>query len=204
MLSECYVFSQECFDTFKLINFKVTNTTTMNEFLRYRFLIDSGVDVLFKHEINGLRHTYNFSDDYFRFLLVSSHTALMRTVASVSFFTFTTTDHVLSIQEMNEDSIFSSYIFIIGRWDEHTLIGELLIGVHKGAIVLLDENQYCDIDSVEELLEDTDLDIEYILQDDIQTLTALLSEEVGVISVLDYSFVEFFENRLVGLTELRC
>ncbi|WP_036471330.1 hypothetical protein [Myroides odoratimimus] len=176
----------------------------MNEFLRYRFLIDSGVDVLFKHEINGLRHTYNFSDDYFRFLLVSSHTALMRTVASVSFFTFTTTDHVLSIQEMNEDSIFSSYIFIIGRWDEHTLIGELLIGVHKGAIVLLDENQYCDIDSVEELLEDTDLDIEYILQDDIQTLTALLSEEVGVISVLDYSFVEFFENRLVGLTELRC
>lgn len=69
MLSECYVFSLECFDTFKLINFKVTNTTTMNEFLRYRFLIDSGVDVLFKHEINGLRHTYNFSDDYFRFFV---------------------------------------------------------------------------------------------------------------------------------------
>ncbi|MEK6494456.1 hypothetical protein [Myroides odoratimimus] len=174
----------------------------MNDFLRYRFLIDSGVDVLFKHEINGLRHTYNFSDDYFRFLLVSSHTPLMKTVASVSFFTFTSTDHVLSIQEMNEDSIFSSYIFIIGRWDEHTLIGELLIGEHKGAIVLLDEQQYCDIDSVEELLEDTDL--EYILQDDIQTLAALLSEEVGVIRLLDYSFVDFFETRLASLTELRC
>lgn len=140
----------------------------------------------------------------FVFLLVSKPYCFDENCCFSVFFTFTTTDHVLSIQEMNEDSIFSSYIFIIGRWDEHTLIGELLIGEHKGAIVLLDENQYCDIDSVEELLEDTDLDIEYILQDDIQTLTALLSDEVGVISVLDYSFVEFFENRLVGLTELRC
>lgn len=175
----------------------------MNEFLRYRFLIDSGVDVLFKNEINSLQFTYNFSDDYFRFLLVNSNSALKRIAGDVSIFFGYGEDNLDVLEEINEESFFSPYIFIMGRWDKDTLIGEVLVGEHKGAVVLLDEEQYCDIDSIEELFEDID-NVECLMKCDASIVRMLLSEELGVAKVLECSFIEFLENRLLLGNGHRC
>lgn len=170
----------------------------MNEFLRYRFLVDSGVDVLFKREISSLQCSYQFSDDYFRFLLISSGSSLVQTSTEVSFFDLSVHNTSETLEEVNEDSIFSPYIFIIGRWSRDMLIGEVLVGDRKGAIVLIAEDKICDIDSIEELLEDMDVeDIHIALKNDGDTVTALLSDGSGVMTVLEHSFYEFLDNRLL-------
>lgn len=176
----------------------------MNEFLRYRFLIDSGVDVLFKDEISSLQCTYKFSDDYYRFLLINSHSSVTRLDSKMSFFTLHTPHHLDTLEEMNEDSIFSPYIFIMGRWNKEMLVGEVLVGEHKGAIVFIEEEKYCDIDSIEELLEDLDIeDIHLVLKNDCDTVAILLSEYTGVMNVSELSFMEFLDNRLL-LSSLKC
>lgn len=177
----------------------------MNEFLRYRFLIDSGVDVLFKDEISSLQCTYKFSDDYFRFLLINSHPSVRSIEGKMSFFMLHTLHQLDALEEMNEDSIFSPYIFILGRWNKEMLVGEVLVGEHKGAIVFIEEEKYCDIDSIEELLEDMDIeDVHLVLKNDGDTVSILLAAEGGVMTVLEHSFTDFLDNRLLLTSEVIC
>ncbi|MCC9043280.1 hypothetical protein LNQ81_11420 [Myroides sp. M-43] len=175
----------------------------MNEFLRYRFLVDSGVDVFCKSEIKSLQKVFRFSDDYFRFLLINGNWPLITISTNIS--SSCMYDNLVFLEQTNEDCIFSPYIFIVGRWTEDKLIGEVLVGSHKGAIVLIEEDKYCDIDSIEELLEDLDIDnVEYHLQCDFKTVNTLLSEELGIIKLLECSFIDFLENRLLVTGEIRC
>lgn len=164
----------------------------MDVLCRSQFLIDLGVDVLNSKHIAQLQREYKFSEDCYRYLLanesLSNRERLCDTISHREQVVFC----ISNIIELNEESIFSPYIFFFAR-KGMSLIGEILVGEHKGEIVSIEEELYCDIDSLEELLEDLDISVTYAFKDENRIIKELMKPSLQIVILLEKSFEKFIE-----------
>lgn len=172
----------------------------MESYERLQFLVDYGLNLFNDDEAKKLFHLYQFSEECYRFLLLQS--TMIEKKHGVNdcfkFLNFSSNEDEFDIIEFNEDSIFSSYVFFFASNGDGKYYGEILSGGYKGRIICIDLNQYSDIDSLEELLEDIyldnsidSLDQEYI----IDLLLQIDNQNFKVQSVSFESFVNLiFKN----------
>ncbi|WP_010255363.1 SMI1/KNR4 family protein [Myroides injenensis] len=156
----------------------------MESYSRLKFLVDYGLNLFNDEEAKKLFHLYQFSEECYRFLLLQSTVEVKEDEENncFKFLNFSSNEDEFDIIEFNEDSIFSPYVFFFASNGGGKYYGEILSGGHKGRIICIDLNQYSDIDSLEELLEDIYLDnsidsldqeyiIDLLLQIDVQNFT---------------------------------
>lgn len=163
----------------------------MKDLCRNSFLVDLGIDVKHSKQIAELQKRNAFSEECYRFLLAQSNTLLTNSENALNFFDLESDDSAYNLIEVNDDSIFSPYVFFFARRGKHHLIGEITSAPYKGYIVSLDEEQFCDVDSLEELLEDCDVCVDTILGDEAAVIQTLLSPSVGIMTIVSESFTSF-------------
>lgn len=166
----------------------------MKDFCRNSFLVDLGIDVVYSKQIAQLRIAYAFSEECYRFLLAKDNTLIGDCKEELYFLNLESNVATNNLIEVNEESIFSPYIFFFARRGRHQLIGEITVSPFMGYIVSLNEEQFCDIDSIEELLEEYDISVDTVLGDEEMLLRTLLSASRGIIAIASESFSDFLEE----------
>ncbi|MEC4117015.1 hypothetical protein VSP20_08535 [Myroides phaeus] len=164
----------------------------MDVLCRSQFFIDLGIDVLNSKHIVQLQREYNFSEDCYRYLLANESLSNVVDLCDIGSHREQVVFCNSTIIEINEESIFSPYVFFFAR-EGMLLIGEVLVGEHKGEIVSIVEDLYCDIDSLEELLEDLNISITYAFNDENRIIKELMKPSLQVFTLLEKSFEKFIK-----------
>lgn len=166
----------------------------MKDLCRNSFLVDLGVDVTHSKQIAQLQKEYAFSEECYRFLLANDNTTVNWSSEELQFLEYGNIDSTINLLDVNEESIISPYVFFFARNGAGQLIGEITTGLYSGYIVMFNEEQFCDIDSLEELLEDCDVCVEALLGDTEEVMNTLLSESNGIMFLVAESFTEFISE----------
>lgn len=140
-----------------------------------QFLVDAGELMVKSKELRRLQFEYSFSEVCFHLLKEIDNLNVSGYFKRVRFLDFKRELLYENIREVNEDSIFSFYVFFFAR-KESLLIGELVTGKNKGNIVSINEEHFSDVDSIEELLEDYNISLDTFLRNESDLLDLGIEE----------------------------
>lgn len=158
----------------------------MGKLYNEQFLVDVGKSMVKSKELRRLQFEYSFSEVCFHLLKEIDNSNVSGYFNGLQFLDFKRELLYENIQDVNEDSIFSFYVFFFAR-KEGLLIGEIVTGKNKGNIISINEEHFSDVDSIEELLEDYNISLDTFLRNE----SDLLDLGIDEIRLEANSIIEF-------------
>lgn len=158
----------------------------MGKLYSNQFLVDVRESIVKSKELRRLQFEYSFSEMCFHLLKEINNSDISGYFKGLHFLDFKRELLCENIRDLNEDSIFSFYIFFFAR-KEGLLIGEIITGKSKGNIVSINEEYFSDVDSIEELLEDYNISLDKFLRSE----SDLLDLGIEEIRIEAKSIIEF-------------